>query len=147
MSILKFIKPILVTVSLILSPALFSVETIKLDGGIFDKVEGSAKVEDAEKVKKKVTLNLTGLKANGLYTVWLVNEKPKMSMNGLGTGEYSFKADDQGKATYTAEIDADELEKWQIIKVAFHPDGNPKNMKDIESAATGKIEDAQRTAE
>lgn len=140
-------KTYLIAFSLIFASTGFGAETLKLDGGIFDKVDGSAKIEQVEGQQKKVTINLDNLKANSLYTVWLVNEKPEMSMSGLGTGDYSFKTDSEGKGQYTATINQEELAKWQVLKVVLHPDGNPKNMKNIKSAATGDLSKVQRAAE
>ena len=147
MTLTNFIRAFFIGLTLSLTTTLMAAETIKLEGGFFDKTDGTARVDEGENGQKKVTIELSGLKPNALYTVWLVNEKPEMSMSGLGTEDYSFKSDSEGKATYTANVDADELTKWQIIKIAFHPDDNPKNMDNIKSAATGKIKEAQRTAE
>ena len=140
-------KTYLIALSLTFASTGFGAETLKLDGGIFDNVDGSAKIEQAKDDQKKVTVNLDNLKPNSLYTVWLVNEKPEMSMTGLGTGDYSFKTDSEGKGNYTATINQEELAKWQVLKVVLHPDGNPKNMKDIKSAATGDLSKVQRAAE
>jgi hypothetical protein len=65
--------------------------------------------------------------------------KPKMDMAGVGTGDYSFKSDDKGNATYTASISSAELEKWQMFEIAYHPDGNAKDMKKMQIALSGPI--------
>lgn len=82
--------------------------------------------------QKEITITMKGLKPNSIYTVWLVNMKPKMDMLGVGTGDYSFKSDDKGNGRYNATISKTELDKWQMFKIAYHPDGDPKNMKNIE---------------
>jgi hypothetical protein len=69
------------------------------------------------------------LKASSVYTVWLVNMKPKMDMTGVGEGDYSFKSDDKGNGDFTGSVSASELDKWQMLEIAHHPDGNPRNMK------------------
>ena len=61
--------------------------------------------------------------------------KPKMDMAGLGGGDYSFKSDDKGNASYSATIGSVDLSKWQLVEVAYHPSGDPKNMKEMENAA------------
>jgi hypothetical protein len=83
--------------------------------------------------------NLLGLKPNEVYTVWLVNMKPKMAMVGLGAGDYAFTSDANGNGRYTGTVSAVELGKWQQLKIAHHPDRNPRNMKNIGSALEGNL--------
>lgn len=71
------------------------------------------------------------LRSNSVYTAWLVNETPKMDMMGLGMEDYSFKTYGKGTGHYEESTSSDDLEKWQIIKIAFLPGGNAKNMKGI----------------
>ncbi len=90
--------------------------------------------------QKGVTITAKGLKPNSVYTVWLVNMKPKMDMAGLGEGDYSFRSDDKGNASYSATIGSADLSKWQLIDLAYHPSGDPKNMKEMENTALiGKL--------
>ena len=91
--------------------------------------KGEAVIKDSGADRKEIVLHLTGLKSNSVYTVWLVNMKPKMDMIGIGEGDYAFKTDDQGNGHYSATVSADELQKWQMLEIAYHPDGDPKNMK------------------
>lgn len=65
--------------------------------------------------------------------------KPKMDMAGVGEGDYSFKSNAKGEGHYTGAISSSELEKWQLVEIALHPDGNPKNMKKIEIALKGDL--------
>jgi len=102
---------------------------------------GSAVVVDKGGDKKDVSITLKGLKPGAVYTVWLVNMKPKMDMAGLGAGDFSFRSDDKGHASYTATIDAAEFSKWQLIEIAYHPSGDATNMKEMENTALiGKLE-------
>lgn len=102
------------------------------------KAEGEVMIND-DMGQKKIVIHMEHLRSNSVYTVWLVNEKPKMDMMGLGMGDYSFKTDDKGTGHYEATISADDLGKWKIMKIAFHPDGNAKNMKGIKIDLEGKI--------
>lgn len=147
MNIIKLIGRVLILLSLTFATSAMASETLKLEGGFFDKIDGSAKIENVEANQKKISLDFENLKPNAIYTVWLVNEKPEMSMTGLGTGDYSFKSDGNGQATYSALIEPPELNKWQLLKVVLHPDGNPKNMEDIKTALKGELKNVQRTAE
>ena len=101
---------------------------------------GAAVIADKGSDQKEVTITAKGLKPNSVYTVWLVNMKPKMDMAGLGGGDYSFKSDDKGNASYSATIGSADLSKWQVIDLAYHPSGDPKNMKEMENTAlVGKL--------
>jgi hypothetical protein len=91
--------------------------------------KGEAMIKDSGAGQKEITLHMTGLKPNSVYTVWLVNMKPKMDMIGIGEGNYAFKSDPQGDGHYSATVSSDELQKWQMLEIAYHPDGDPKNMK------------------
>ena len=96
---------------------------------------GSAMIVDKGGDQKGVAVTAKGLKANSIYTVWLVNVKPKMDMAGLGEGDYSLKSDDKGNASYSATIGSADLSKWQLIELAYHPSGDPKNMKELMNTA------------
>lgn len=109
-------------------------QKIPLRGDFWRSAAGEAVIKDMAQGQKEISIDAKGLKANGVYTVWFVNMKPKMDMAGVGSGDYSFKADAKGKGHYTANIPGAEIEKWQMLEVAYHPDGNPKNMKDIKIA-------------
>ena len=91
--------------------------------------KGEAVIKEGGNGRTEITLHMTGLKPKSVYTVWLVNMKPKMDMIGIGEGDYSFRSDDRGNGHYAATVSADELAKWQMLEVAYHPDGDPQNMK------------------
>ena len=101
--------------------------------------KGELVIADGQAGQRGITVTTTGLKPNSVYTVWLVNMKPKMDMAGVGNGDYSFKTDAKGNATYTANISNAELEKWEMLEIAYHPDGNAKNMKNMKIALTGPV--------
>ena len=90
---------------------------------------GEAVIKDKEQGQKEIIISVSGLKPSSVYTVWLVNMKPKMDMAGVGGGDYSFKSDDKGNGHYAGTVPSAELEKWQVLEIAHHPDGDPKNMK------------------
>lgn len=102
------------------------------------KAEGEVVIKD-DMGQKKIVIHMEYLRSNSVYTVWLVNEKPKMDMMGLGMGDYSFKSDEKGTGHYEATISADDLGKWQVLKIAFHPDGDAKNMKGIKIDLEGML--------
>jgi len=96
---------------------------------------GAAVIADKGGDQKEVTITAKGLQPNSVYTVWLVNTKPKMDMAGLGEGDYSFRSDDKGNASYSATIGSADLSKWQLIELAYHPSGDPKNVKELMNTA------------
>jgi len=101
---------------------------------------GQLVIADKGADAKEITLRAKGLKPDSVYTVWLVNMKPKMDMAGVGEGDYSFRSDDKGNATFSATIGSADLAKWQLFEVAYHPSGDPKNMKEMENTALiGKL--------
>ena len=101
---------------------------------------GTAVIVDKGGDQKEVTITAKGLKPNSVYTVWLVNMKPKMDMAGVGEGDYSFRSDDKGNASYFATIGSADLSKWQLIELAYHPSGDPKNTKELmNTALLGKL--------
>jgi hypothetical protein len=101
--------------------------------------KGEVAIADAKAGQKEITITMTGLTPNSVYTVWLVNMKPKMDMVGVGTGDYSFKSDSKGAANYSAIISNAELEKWQMFEIAHHPDGDAKDMKKMQIALSGPV--------
>lgn len=109
-------------------------QKIPLKGDFWKSASGEVIIKDMPQGHKEISIDAKGLKANGVYTVWFVNMKPKMDMAGVGTADYSFKADAKGNGHYTATVSAMEMGKWQMLEVAYHPDGDPKNMKDIKIA-------------
>lgn len=112
--------------------------TLKADKG-GQGAKGAVVITDGTAGQKAITITMTGLKPNSVYTVWLVNMKPKMDMLGVGTGDYSFKSDGKGIGNYTAAIANAELEKWQMLEIAYHPDGNAKDMKKMQIALNGPV--------
>jgi hypothetical protein len=105
--------------------------------------KGEVAIADTKPGQKELTITMSGLKPDSVYTVWLVNMKPKMDMAGVGTGDYSFKSDNKGVAKYSATISSAELEKWQMFEIAYHPDGDAKDMKKMQIALSGPIKMAK----
>ncbi|MDO3376863.1 hypothetical protein [Geoalkalibacter halelectricus] len=117
-----------------------SAETIRLQAGK-DAIgaRGEVVVTDLGSGQKEVVITAVGLRTDAVYTVWLVNEKPRMEMAGLGEADYAFTSDGQGAGHYTAALSAEELGKWQLIKIAYHPDRNPRNMGNITVDLEGSL--------
>ena len=80
-----------------------------------------------------------GLKPNSVYTVWFVNLKPAKHETGAGTAPYMFTTDSSGNGTYRAVLDENPLGKWQMIMVVLHPNGDPRDMKNMVGALVAKL--------
>ncbi len=116
-----------------------AIERVPLKGHFWKKAKGDAVIRDLQPGQKEVTISAQGLKPDSTYTVWLVNEKPKSDMTGLGKGDYSFKTDSKGVGRYTATVPESEIGRWDLFEVAYHPDNNPANMKDMKIALKGDL--------
>jgi hypothetical protein len=125
--------------SLTLSPAAAADKVALQAGPDMRGAQGEVVIRDLASGDKEVLITAAGLKPNEVYTVWLVNMKPKMDMAGLGTGDYAFNSDAAGNGTFTATVPGATLDKWQLIKIAHHPDRNPRNMKNIGTALEGGL--------
>lgn len=81
-----------------------------------------------------VSMQMRGLKPNSVYTVWFVNMKPKMNKTGAGTAPYMFRTDKWGDGNYSAPLKEAPFDKWSMVMVVLHPNGNPKDMKNMVGA-------------
>ena len=122
---------------LTLAPASAAERVVLQAGPDMRGARGEAVIRDVGAGQKEVVITAQGLKPNEMYTVWLVNMKPKMDMAGLGAGDYAFTSDADGKGRYTGTVSAAEFGKWQLIEIAHHPDRNPRNMKNMGIALKG----------
>lgn len=86
-----------------------------------------------------VSLQAKGLKPNSVHTVWFVNMKPKKHETGAGRPPYMFKTDSFGNGAFSASLEESPFGKWQIIMIVLHPNGNPKDMKNMVGALSAKL--------
>jgi hypothetical protein len=99
---------------------------------------GEAVIKDTAAGQKELAITVKGLKP-GVYTVWFVTMTPKMDMMGVGAPDYVIKIDGKGNGSYAATVKADEPAKWQLIEIASHPTGDPKDMKKMGIALKGEL--------
>ncbi|HBG46554.1 MAG TPA: hypothetical protein DDW94_06130 [Deltaproteobacteria bacterium] len=105
----------------------------------FREASGEALIRDARAGQKEINIQASGLRPNSVYTLWFVSEEAGKNMAGVGRADFSFKSDDRGNAKYSATVSAAEIRKWDKIEVAYHPDGNPRNMANIDIALIGDL--------
>ncbi len=84
--------------------------------------------------RNHVSIQARGLKPDAVYTVWFVNTKPKKHETGAGTPPFMFRTDSWGDGSYSAPLAASPVGKWAMIMIVLHPNGNPKDMKNMKGA-------------
>jgi hypothetical protein len=86
-----------------------------------------------------IEINAQGLKPDSVYTAWFVNTKPKKHETGAGQAPYMFKTDSNGNGSYAAPLNESPYGKWQMLMIVLHPNGNPKDMKNMVGALSAKL--------
>ena len=86
-----------------------------------------------------IKINAQGLKPDSVYTAWFVNTKPKKHETGAGQAPYMFKTDSNGNGSYAAPLKESPYGKWQMLMIVLHPNGNPKDMKNMVGALSAKL--------
>lgn len=89
--------------------------------------------------KHHISVQARGLRPEAIYTVWFVNMKPKKSEAGAGMAPYMFRTDRWGNGHYSAPLKAVPFGKWAMLMVVLHPDGNPKDMKNMVGALKASL--------
>lgn len=79
----------------------------------------------------QINLQAKGLKPDAVYTVWFVNMTPKKSETGAGSAPYMFRTDQWGNGSYSAPLTETPFGKWAMIMIVQHPNGDPKEMKNM----------------
>jgi hypothetical protein len=81
-----------------------------------------------------VSVQARGLKPNAVYTVWFVNATPKKHETGAGQAPYMFKTDAWGNGNYSSALYEEPFDKWAMVMIVQHPNGDPKDMKNMVGA-------------
>lgn len=89
--------------------------------------------------KDRLKIDVQGLKPASVYTVWLVNMKPKKEQAGAGKAPYMFKTDSAGKGSYDSSLSESPFGRWSTIMVVLHPSGDPMDMKKMAPAFSAMI--------
>jgi hypothetical protein len=130
----------LVTMMIVASWSWAAEQTILLTADKAGKgASGEVVIRDTGSGQKEIAIAVKGLKPGGVYTVWFVTMSPKMDMAGIGSPDYVIKIDDKGQGTYRATVTAADFAKWQVIEIAYHQTGDPKDMKHLEGALKGGL--------
>ncbi len=91
--------------------------------------------------QRTVGIDVYRLRPNSVYTVWLSNEAagPVARRYFLGVGTNSFRTNGAGYGRYVTTSDESVLEDWRFIEIDYHPDGDPRNTKDMARALVGDM--------
>lgn len=87
---------------------------------------------------RSLEVELRGLKPGGVYTVWLVRDRPREE-RGLGPRPHSFTADNEGTGRFRAPFSVDDRTKWSLVEIFFVPGGNPDEERDRKVIMYGPI--------
>jgi len=95
---------------------------------------GTAVINDTN-----IEIDAKGLKPDSVYTAWFVNTKPQKNQTGAGQRPYMFRTDSNGNGSYAAALKESPYGKWQMLMVVLHPNGNPKDMKNMVGALSANL--------
>jgi uncharacterized alpha/beta hydrolase family protein len=71
-----------------------------------------------------VTIAITGLKPDGLYTAFFVNVKSKM-FQGVGQEPYVIPVDANGVVSFNGKIDKNSFLRFRKVAIYLNPGGEP----------------------
>lgn len=106
-------------------------------------VEGSFEAKDGKAAgtfilkRRELTIEVSGLKAGGVYTVHLVKLKP-FQRKGVGVRPHSFTADDSGAAQFAGKLPK-KAENWELVLVTHHPTGSPTDTRGSREVLKGTL--------
>ncbi|MFQ5736887.1 MAG: hypothetical protein ACE5GY_08510 [Thermodesulfobacteriota bacterium] len=81
---------------------------------------------------------VTRLEHGAVYSVWLLDtETDERSAAGL-TGQNNFDTGESGNAHYTAYLSEFEID-WRTLQIAYHPDGDASNTRDMVVVLTVRL--------
>ena len=103
--------------------------------------EGNITIREADTAAydSEITVEVNGLKPDSVYSVWLAKEEPSR-MQGLGVDDYSFKTDASGNGRFVASLSEGELNDWDMIEVAHHPNGDPRDLDNAQIALRADLD-------
>ncbi len=114
---------------------------IPLEGDFYSQgADGNIIVREADtgSYDAEVTVEVSGLKPDSVYSVWLATEDPSR-MQGLGVADYSFKTDASGSGRFVAFLPEGELNAWDVVEIAHHPNGDARDLDNAQIALRGDL--------
>jgi len=86
-----------------------------------------------------IQIDAKGLKPNSVYTAWFVSTEPRKHETGAGQPPFMFKTDSDGNGSYSAALSESPYGKWEMLMIVLHPNGDPKDMKNMVGALSAKL--------
>jgi hypothetical protein len=65
--------------------------------------------------------------------------KPKKSETGAGAAPYMFRTNKWGDGNYSSPLNEALFGKWSAVMVILHPNGDPKDMKNMVGALSAAL--------
>lgn len=125
------------------STAAYAALEVPLEGSLnFKDARGTAVIEEGTDTvyeQEQITIHVGGLKPNSIYTAWLAKDKPGERLQGLGVNPYSFRTDGAGAGTFVATVGEGELNRWDVIEIAHHPNNDPSDLQNSQIALKGDL--------
>ncbi|OGP57366.1 MAG: hypothetical protein A2V65_08785 [Deltaproteobacteria bacterium RBG_13_49_15] len=95
---------------------------LKLVKGIEGDAKGNAVIDT--KTGADISISITGLKPDGLYTVFFVNVKSQM-FEGVGQEPYVLQVDPNGAVNFQGKFKKDSYKTFTKLAVFLNPGGKP----------------------
>lgn len=129
----------------LLTSASAVVEKIEMESVLWEEARGEALIEDLGPGTMEITVNVENMAPGSAYTVWFVNEEPRVEVEGVGdSGANSFWTDSEGKGVFKARVEGHVVEAWQKLEVAYHPEGDPREPANLRIALVGELREGPR---
>jgi hypothetical protein len=113
-------------------------EKIEMQSSLWEEAKGEALIKDVESDTKEITIQVENMVPDSVFTVWFVNERPRVDVQGVGQGN-SFKTDRDGNGVFSAQVPSSEVEDWQKLEVAYHPEGDPRKLENLHIALIAEL--------
>lgn len=117
-------------------------EKIEMKSDLWKEAKGEALIRDLEADTKEITIHVENLVPDSVFTVWFVNEQPRVDVMGVGEGVNSFRTDREGKGVFSATVPSSAVEEWQKLEVAYHPEGDPRKLANLHIALSAELDEA-----
>ncbi len=106
------------------APAYADTESMEMESFLWEDSRAEVEVTDAAEGEKEITIRAENLMPDSMYTVWLVNEEQGGAAM-VNPMEHGFMTDSEGNGAFNVVVPEEELQNWDRIEVAWHPEGAP----------------------
>lgn len=111
-------------------------ETMEMESFLWEDSSAEVEITDATEGQKEITIRAEDLMPDSMYTVWFVSEKQGGAAM-VSPMEHGFLTDSDGNGVFSAVVPEEELDNWDRLEVAWHPEGAPTTEGMQTAFATG----------